>query len=207
MLALLATLLVPAGAFPALPAAARDTQPDPTAHQVSTWKIDVTHSELLFRIRHLVSKVTGTFTEWEGTILADPADWKDGTVSVVIRSASISTNNQRRDTHLRSPDFFDAETYPQLVFRSTAVSITGDQISINGDLTIRGTTRPVVLRGTFNGIAPSGDGRDRVGFEVSTAINRLDYGLTWNRAVEGGGMLLGDEVTIQVTVEAVRQVG
>src|SRR5262245_21247286 len=98
MLALLATLLVPAGSLPA-----RDSLPTLRAHhQVSTWKIDVTHSELLFRIRHLVSRVTGTFTDWEGTILADPADWKDGSVSVVIRTASTSTNDSRRDSHLRS---------------------------------------------------------------------------------------------------------
>lgn len=177
----------------------------PPAPATATWKIDATHSELLFRIRHLVSKVTGTFTDWDGTITGDPADWKDGSVVVKIRTASISTNNARRDTHLRSADFFDATTYPELTFKSTSVAVSGQSITLNGDLTMRGVTRPVTLSGTYNGISPSADGRDRVGFEVTTRINRLDYGVSWNRAAEGGGALLDDEVTIQVTVEAVKQ--
>jgi polyisoprenoid-binding protein YceI len=200
MLAFLAALLVIAAPTPAADAPAL-----PHPAPVTTWRIDPVHSELLFRVRHLVSRVTGTFTDWEGTIVADPGDWKSGSASVIVRTASISTNNQRRDTHLRSPDFFHVQSFPEMTFKSTSVTLDGDAISVAGELSIRGTTRPVVLAGTFNGISPSPDGKDRVGFEVSTRINRLDYGLSWNRAVEGGGMLLGDEVTVQVTVEAVRQ--
>jgi polyisoprenoid-binding protein YceI len=177
----------------------------PRPARATSWKIDPTHSELQFRIRHLVGKVTGTFTDWEGTITGDPADWQSGSASVVIRTASISTNNERRDNDLRSARFFDAATYPEIAFRSTVVKLTGEDLTITGDLTIRGVTQPVVLAGTYNGISPGQEGRDRVGFEVSTKINRLDYGVSYNRAVEGGGVLLGDEVTIQVTVEAVRQ--
>lgn len=200
MLSLLATALlvlsdpasVPLHPHPALPARA------------STWKIDATHSELLFRIRHLVSRVTGTFTDWDGTITGDPADWKDASVVVKIRTASISTNNERRDSHLRSADFFDADTYPELTFRSTSVTVSGTAVTLSGELTMRGVTRPVVLNGLFNGVSPGANGTDRVGFEVSTTVNRLDYGISWNRAAEGGGALLGDEVTVQVTVEAVK---
>lgn len=203
MLCLFVTsLLVLSGPAPA------DHYPNPIAPPpVSTWKIDATHSELLFRIRHLVSTVTGTFTDWDGTIIGDPEDWKGGSVTVNIRTASISTNNDRRDTHLRSADFFDAENYPQLTFKSTSVTVSGQSIILKGELTMRGVTKPIVLSGTFTAVSPSGDGKDRVGFEVSTTINRLDYGVSWNRAAEGGGALLGDEVTIQVTVEAVRQIG
>src|SRR5262245_34002150 len=171
----------------------------PAAPVISTWKIDATHSELLFRIRHLVSNVTGTFTDWDGTITGDPTDWKSGKVVVNIRTASITTNNQRRDTHLRSPDFFDAENYPVMTFKSTSVAVIGESVTLNGDLTLRGVTKPIILTGSFNGVLPSSDGRDKVGFEVTTKINRLDYGVSWNRAAEGGGALLGDEVTIQVT--------
>ena len=187
--------------------APRHLHPAAAAPVVSTWKIDATHSELLFRIRHLVSKVTGTFTDWDGTITGDPTDWKTGSVVVNIRTASISTNNQRRDTHLRSADFFDAANYPEMTFKSTSVVVNGESVTLNGDLTLRGVTKPIVLTGTFNGVLPSSDGRDKVGFEVTTKINRLDFGVSWNRAVEGGGALLGDEVTIQVTIEAVKQAG
>ena len=122
-------------------------------------------------------------------------------------TASITTHNERRDTHLRSPDFFDAATYPEISFKSTSVKVDGETITLVGDLTMRGVTRSVTLTGSYNGIQPAEKGRDRVGFDVTTRINRLDYGVKYNRTVEGGGMLLGDEVTIQVTVAAVRQVG
>ncbi len=200
---LISSLLVLRAAAPA----PHHLHPAPADPVVSTWKIDATHSELLFRIRHLVSKVTGTFTDWDGTITGDPAEWKSGSVVVNIRTASISTNNQRRDTHLRSADFFDAANYPEMTFKSTSVAVNGESVTLNGDLTLRGVTRPIVLTGTFNGVLTSSDGRDKVGFEVTTRINRLDFGVSWNRAVEGGGALLGDEVTIQVTVEAVKAIG
>ena len=111
----------------------------------TTWQIDVTHSELLFRVRHLVSRVTGTFTDWDGTITGDPADWSRGAVTVRIRTRSITTNHQRRDTHLRSDDFFATDSFPEMTFVSTGVSFQGDSVTLNGNLSIRGRTRPVVL--------------------------------------------------------------
>jgi polyisoprenoid-binding protein YceI len=198
--------LVSALVLLAAPVPAATGTPDST-RAPSTWKIDKTHSELSFRVRHLVSRVSGTFLDWDGTITGDPADWNAGSVLVAIRTASITTHNERRDTHLRSPDFFDAATYPEISFKSTSVKVDGETITLVGDLTMRGVTRSVTLTGSYNGIQPAEKGRDRVGFDVTTRINRLDYGVKYNRTVEGGGMLLGDEVTIQVTVAAVRQVG
>lgn len=198
LLALLALLSVTAPLTPAHPA--RDTT-TPT-----TWVVDKTHSELLFRVRHLVSRVTGTFGDWDATITADPGQWNSGSVGVNVRTGSIDTNQERRDTHLRSADFFDTERFPLMTFRSTSVVVRGEDVTLTGDLTIRDVTRRVVLTGTFLGMTPGARGRDRIGFAVSGKVNRLDYGLTWNRAAEGGGLVLADEVTIDVTVAAVRQV-
>ena len=195
MLALLLSATLVAG-----PSTSADTAPSPTV-----WKIDITHSELLFRVRHLVSRVTGTFTDWEGTIVADSGQWDRGQVQVAVRTRSISTNNERRDNHLRSSDFFFADSIPEMTFRSTAVRVQGNAIELDGDLSIRGVTRPVTLAGEYLGFTAGQEGRHRIGFAVSTSVNRLDYGLAWNRAAEGGGLVLGDEVTIEVTIAAVRQ--
>ncbi|HXE57969.1 MAG TPA: YceI family protein [Gemmatimonadales bacterium] len=196
-LPLLAALLVGAPAPGPVPPA--DTV------KAARWRIDVTHSELRFRIRHLVSRVTGTFTDWEGTIVADPTDLAGGSVSVTIRTKSIDTNHERRDAHLRSADFFHADSAPTITFRSTRVEQEGERIRVVGELTIRGTTRPVVLEGRYLGVAKGPGGRDRIGFEASTRLNRLDYGVSWNRAAEGGGVVLGDEVDVDIVVAAVRE--
>jgi len=198
MLSLLTLVALSAAPAPAVPV--RDTT-IPTR-----WTVDRAHSELLFRVRHLVSRVTGTFGDWDATIIAEPDNWNAGSVSVNVRTSSIDTNHERRDTHLRSADFFEVEKYPTMTFRSTAVVVRGEDVTLTGDLTIRDVTRRVVLTGTFLGMTPGAQGRDRIGFAVSGKVNRLDFGLTWNRAAEGGGLVLADEVTIDVTVAAVRQV-
>jgi polyisoprenoid-binding protein YceI len=168
------------------------------------WKIDRSHSELTFRIRHIISRVAGTFGDWEGTITTDPADLAGGAVNVTIRTASITTNNERRDNHLRSPEFFAADSFPRITFHSRSVTVRGDSIQVAGDLSMRGVTKPVVLRGRYLGITGA-PGRRRVAFEASTKIDRLDYGVSWNRAAEGGGAVLGDEVDGQLVVGAVEQ--
>lgn len=168
------------------------------------WQIDAAHSDLTFRIRHLVSRVRGQFNTWSGTITADPASLAGGSVSVDIQTASIDTNNERRDTHLRSADFFDAESHPAITFRSTRVEATGRTLRVHGNLTIRGVTKPVVLQGQMLEVGGT-PGRRRIGFEAETQINRMDYGVSWNRAAEGGGAVLGDEVTISIAIEAVEQ--
>jgi polyisoprenoid-binding protein YceI len=170
-----------------------------------TWQIDVAHSELTFRVRHLVSKVSGTFGDWKGTVVADPANLSGGSVNVEIQTASIDTRNERRDTHLRSADFFDAPNHPTITFRSTRVQAQRNgALEVYGNLTIRGVTKPVVLDGRMLQVAGQ-PGRRRIGFEASTTIDRMDYGVSWNRAAEGGGLTLGDDVEITIAVEAVEQ--
>lgn len=171
--------------------------------QAQTWTIDAKHSELTFRIRHYVTRVRGTFARWEGVIVADPKELSGGTVRIAIDAKSIDTNDERRDNHLRSPDFFAADSFPQLTFASRRVAVNGESLEVHGDLTIRGITRPVVLKGSYNGVVKDAQGKQRIGFEASTKINRLDHKVMWNRAVEGGGVMLGDDVEIDITIEAV----
>jgi polyisoprenoid-binding protein YceI len=185
---------------PALPAA---TQPpsDP-----AVWRIDKSHSELTFSIRHFMGRVRGTFRDWSGTIRApDPTRWENASIEVSIQTASIFTDHDRRDADLRSSSFFAADSFPVITFRSTRIERTGDAAKIHGDLTIRGVTRPVVLEGRFLGRSQFPNNFERVAFEASTTINRLDYGVKWNRMVEGAGMTLGDDVKIDVTIQASRK--
>jgi polyisoprenoid-binding protein YceI len=169
----------------------------------ANWQIDKTHSGVQFQIRHFVSKVRGTFKDWKGTVTADPDAWQNGSIDVQIATTSIFTDNERRDAHLRSPDFFAADSFPTITFKSTHIERKGNDAKIHGNLTIRGVTKPVVLDGSFTGLMKSAQG-DRVGFEASTTVNRLDYGVKWNRAAEAGGAMLGDEVKIEINIEAVR---
>lgn len=189
----------------AAPSAA-PTPPQAAALPPNAWRIDKSHSELSFQIRHLVSRVRGTFRDWEGTITVDdPAKWEQAAINVKIRTASIFTDNDRRDTHLRTSDFFLADSFPEITFRSIRIERDGDKARIHGMLTMRGVTRAVVLDGQFLGRQQAGNGIERVGFEASTTINRLDYGVAWNRAVEGGGATLGDDVKIELAIAATRR--
>ena len=172
----------------------------------STWKIDATHSELSFTIRHLLSRVRGQFDVWGGTIVADPADWSTASVEVTARAASINTSNERRDADLRGADHFDAEANPLITFRSVSVTrLPNDSVSVAGNLTMRGVTKPVVLRGHFTGMTGV-PGKRRAGFEASTVIDRRDFNMIWNRVVEGGS-LLGNEVKVDIDIAAVEQSG
>lgn len=190
----LAAQSAPAKAAPARVAAA----PAPT------WQIDPLHSELSFKVRHLVSRVSGTFGDWAGTIVTEPNRFNQGSVNVAIKTASISTGNARRDEHLKGSDFFDAANHPEITFRSNRVDVQGQDIKVHGNLTMRGVTRPVVLQGRFIGRTRDGQGKERIGFEAETTINRMDYGVAWNNLVEGSAVV-GDDVTISMVVAAVRQ--
>ena len=170
----------------------------------ASYQIDVAHSRLSFRIRHLVSKVEGRFDRWNGTLVTEPTDFRTGRVEVLLETASINTGNAARDNDLRSRNFFDAERFPSIRFVSTAVEQTGSSLVVRGELTIRGVTRPVTLEGEFLGRQVEGS-VERLGFEAHTTIDRTAFGVSWNRAVEGGGLLLGDEVTIELTIAAVRE--
>jgi polyisoprenoid-binding protein YceI len=200
---MLARVFAAALLVPTLVAPASRAEPVSAPGAPAVWTIDNTHSGVGFQIRHFVSKVRGKFKEVKGTITADESTWQNAVVDVEIATASISTDNDKRDAHLRSPDFFAADSFPVIRFRSTRIERSGDNAKIYGDLTLRGVTRPVVLEGALTGIMKSPQG-DRVGFEAATTINRLDYGVKWNRAAEAGGAMLGDEVRIEINIEAVR---
>lgn len=179
--------------------------PRPVAVDPVTWKIDPVHSELSFRIRHFVSKVYGTFGSWSGTIVADPAKLASGSVEIAIQTASIDTRNERRDGDLKSANFFAADSFPSLTFKSNKVELTGSQLKVTGDLMIHGVSKSVTLTGEYLGVTgPAEPMKQRIGFTASTKINRLDYGVKWNRLVEGSN-ILGDDVEITINIEAVRQ--
>ncbi len=167
------------------------------------YRIDPVHSELTFRIRHLVGRVSGGFDEWGGSISADTANWANSSVLVEIKTASINTKQPNRDTDLRSAKFFAADSFPTIIFKSTRIERQGDNVKLIGDLTMRGHTKTVTLSGKFLG-ATKDPKSQRVGFDVSTTINRQDYGVAWNKVVETG-MYLGDDVEISATIEAIRQ--
>ena len=172
-----------------------------------TWQIDYTHSEINFTVRHMmISKVRGRFEEWSGVVNFDPENLANTTVDVTVQLASINTREQQRDDHLRSPDFFDVDSYPEMRFKSTNVEQNdGDEGKLYGDLTIRGVTRPVVLDVDYAGQAKSPWGTISAGFSASAAINRKDWDLTWNQALETGGVLVGEKIKIEIELELMQQ--
>lgn len=172
-----------------------------------TFDIDPSHSELGFTVRHTgIAKVRGRFTGATGTVaIAEP--FENSAVNVTIDSASVSTGNEQRDGHLTSADFWDAANNPTWTFASTSVEGAGEEFTVHGDLTINGVTKPVALAVEYNGAAAGPDGIQRLGFSATTEISRKDYGLTWNVALEGGGLLVGDNVKIGIEVEAIQQQG
>jgi len=171
-----------------------------------TYTIDPAHSAVGFSIRHLFSRVPGRFTKFEGKIVVDRDDFTKSSVDVSIDAASIDTNEPARDKHLKSPDFFDVAKNPKLTFKSTKVTQAGPtRLSVEGSLTIRGTTKPVTLDVDVLGFGPGYGGKVLGGFEARTKINRQDFGVAWNDLIEGGGAVLGDEVEIKINVEAARE--
>jgi polyisoprenoid-binding protein YceI len=169
-----------------------------------TWTIDPGHAEVGFIGRHFgLTKVRGRFTGVEGIVtIREPLDMSE--VEVVIDMASVSSGNQTRDDHLRSDDFFDAANHPQATFRSTGVFATGAEARMTGELTIKGVTRPVTLDAEYLGHATDPWGAERAVFSASGTINREDWGLTWNMALEAGGLLVSKEIRLEIEVELVR---
>lgn len=172
-----------------------------------SWQIDTAHSEILFSVRHMMlSKVHGQFEKFSGAVNFNESAPAATTVEVEIEAASINTREAQRDTHLKSPDFFDVEKYPTLTFKSTGVEMIDDSHAhLRGDLTIRGKTRPVTLEVEYIGQAKSPWGATSAGFSARTKINRKDWDLTWNVALETGGWLVGEEIEISLEVELVKQ--
>jgi polyisoprenoid-binding protein YceI len=171
------------------------------------YQIDSAHSSAQFTVRHMmISNVRGDFTKVSGTIAYDPADAANSTVEASIDAASIDTRDAQRDGHLKSADFFDVEKYPTLTFRSKAIAADHGEWKVTGDLTIHGVTREAVLR--VEGPTPEAKdpwGNARIGATATAKINRKDFGLTWNAALEAGGVLVGEEVKILIDLEAIRQ--
>jgi polyisoprenoid-binding protein YceI len=172
------------------------------------WDIDVAHSAIHFHVRHMIiSKVHGRFARWAGAIQLDPQDLTRSSVEVTIDAASIDTQVADRDAHLRSADFLDVERYPQLAFRSTRVEKAGGAgYRVTGELTLRGVTREVVLDAEFAGTGKDPWGNERAGFSARTSLDRRDFGLVWNAALEAGGVLVGEKVEISIELEAVKKV-
>lgn len=169
-----------------------------------SYTLDVAHTQIGFSARHaMVSKVRGAFSEFEGkaTIAENAAD---SSVTVVIQAASIDTRNEQRDAHLRSDDFLSVETFPTLTFASTSVSQSGETFEITGDLTIKDVTKSITIPFEFQGQATDPYGNQRIGFEGSAVISRKDFGITWNAALEAGGVMVSDKVTLEFEVEAVK---
>ncbi|HQQ79042.1 MAG TPA: YceI family protein [Thermoanaerobaculia bacterium] len=175
------------------------------ASAAGAWTIDKAHSEVGFQVRHLMTKVRGSFGAFDGSVKIDAAKPEASTVSFVVKAASVNTNETKRDEHLRSADFFDAASYPEIRFVSTSVRPAGEnRYEVTGDLTLRGVTRKVSLPVVFLGVQKDPWGSEKAGFETAVTLNRKDYGMVWNKALDHGGTILGDEVFVTIALEAAR---
>jgi len=169
-----------------------------------TFHVDKAHSEVTFQVRHLLTKVRGRFSDFSGTINFNAARPEASSVRLTIEAASIDTNQADRDTHLKSPDFFSVEEFPALTFESSGITAAGDgSYEVHGTLTIRGVAKAIVLPVNHLGSATDPWGNEKLAFETETTVNRKDFGLNWNAALETGGFLVGDEVRISVSLQAV----
>ena len=202
MLTVLHSTLLPAAV--ALSAPGITVGGDTLAVDVPAYSVDGVHSMIGFKVRHLgITNVSGRFSDFDATLHVDPSDLTTLEATAEIRVASIDTGVEKRDGHLKSPDFFDANTYPTMSFRSREVrNVRGDTFEIVGDLTIRGTTREVVMDAEFVGAATMGESR-RIAIEASTTINRFDYGLKWDAVTEMGGLIVSDNVRIELEIQAI----
>lgn len=182
------------------------TQASPIAGYVAgTWKIDPVHSEVGFSVRHMmVSKVRGKFTKFDGEIVTGE-DVLGSSVTAEIDLASIETGADQRDAHLRSPDFFDTDNHPLMTYRSAGIRRDGDDYIVDGELTLKGVTKSVPLALVVNGFGPDAYGGTRAGFTATAEINRQDFGVSWNAAMETGGVVVADKVAIHLEIEAVLQ--
>jgi len=185
------------------------TQTQSTETLTGTWDLDPAHTRLGFAARHaMVATVRGGFAVFSGQLQLDEADPTRSSAEVRIEAASIATGNEQRDAHLRSPDFLDVETYPELLFHSTRVEPgdDADEYRVIGELTVKGRSHPVVFHLEYQGTAVDPFGNRRAGFEAKATINRKDWGLAWNVALEAGGILVGDKVKLELDISAIKRV-
>jgi len=197
----LTTLVVGVACAEAQAVAARPSAQPPATG--TKWVVDPVHSQINFRVRHLLGRVQGTFVDWYAIIVTTDPDWTHGTVKVTAQTASLTTGNAYRDADLRSDRFFAVDSFPQLTFEGKGIVATDSTVELSGILTIKGHARHVVLTGQYRGVALDAEGHQRIAFEASTYINRRDFGITWTDFV-GANTAIGDEVEITVAIEAVR---
>ncbi len=171
------------------------------------WKIDPAHSNVEFTVTHLIiSEVTGRFTEFEVMLTQTKDDFTGSSIDATINVKSVSTDNERRDKHLLTPDFFNSEKYPTITFKSTSFKSSGkDKFNIVGDLTINGITKPVTLESTFKGEVKDSYGNTRVAFKATTSVNRFDYDVKWNAPLETGGLVVGKTVDITLNIQLIKE--
>ncbi|RPE13922.1 polyisoprenoid-binding protein [Chitinophaga lutea] len=174
---------------------------------MTTWKIDAAHSEIEFKVKHLmITNVTGHFGEYDATLTTSKDDFTDANISFEANVNSVSTKNTQRDEHLKGEDFFDAANHPKISFQSTEVKKKdADSFVLKGDLTIRGTTKPVELNVEYAGVTVDPWGQTKAGFELSGKINRKDFGLTWSATTEAGGLVVSDDVRLILAVQMIKQ--
>ncbi len=174
--------------------------------QAETFAIDAGHSEVGFQVRHLVSQTRGRFNDFAGTIDLDPKNLANSSVDFKIKTTSIDTNVADRDKHLRGADFFDAEKYPEITFKSKSIKAAGnDTYNVTGTLNMHGVSKDITLPVTYLGQAKDPWGNTRAGFEATTTLNRKDFGIVWNKALDAGGAMLGDDVKININLETVKK--
>lgn len=173
--------------------------------ETARYDVDPDHSNIGFSVGHMVvSKTRGQFMDYTGFIEMDPDAKTVKTIEAIIKSASITTNHQKRDAHLKSPDFFDVEKYPTITYKLKSYSKTGDHYTALGDLTLHGVTKEVALVGDFNGVGKDPWGNTRAGFTAEGTVNRKDFGVNWNKALDNGGMIVGNDVQIKLEVECIK---
>lgn len=171
-----------------------------------TYEIDASHSSIGFSVRHMiVSTVRGSFGEFTGSFDYDAAKPADTKASAVIKAASIDTRNAKRDDHLRNEDFFDAPKFPDITFETTRVEADGGTLTLFGNLTMKGVTKEIALPVTFHGPITDPWGNVRAGFEGSTTINRQDWGISWSKNLDGGGLVVSDEVKLEISIEGIKK--
>jgi polyisoprenoid-binding protein YceI len=175
-----------------------------TLAEAAEWQADTVHSVLSFKIRHLFSKTAGKFDEWSATLDFDSENVEKGRVEVTIQTASINTDNEDRDAHLKSPDFFHVEKYPTMNFTSEKIEKTEDGYLMHGTLTMAGVSKEISIPFEFLGAGQDPWGATRAGFAGKLTINRKDFGIEWNKAMDKGGFILGEDVDIDIEIEAVQ---
>lgn len=174
--------------------------------EMSKWNVDHDHSTIGFQVAHMVvSKTNGKFTEYTGVVEMDPEAMEFKTIEAIIQTESVTTDHQKRDDHLRSPDFFDVKAFPTMTYTMKSYKKAGDGYTAVGDLTLLGVTKEITLKGSFNGVAQDPWGNTRAGFTAEGTINRKDFGMKFSKLLDNGGLVVGDEVAIKLEIEVIKE--